>query len=492
MNKNIDKIMQQAARVAPVMAQQSPAEIARLLDTIAGQIEAIGDTLIETAGRESNLPEGRLRGERGRTCNQLRLFAEHVREGSWLDAVIDTALPDRQPFPRADIRRVARPLGPVVVFGASNFPLAFSTAGGDTASALAAGCPVVIKGHPAHPDTSQLVFEAMQRALSDCNLPSEVIQHVSGVDYAIGQLLVQHPATRAVGFTGSLSGGQALVEYAQERARPIPVFAEMGSVNPVIFLPQILAENAETLATQYANSITMGVGQFCTKPGLLLAIEGEDLKIFTEALRQTLAEKASERMLHEGIGRSYRDRLQTILRDQAAEIIQSPARTTEMLQATPALATAAADRFLRSAELKEEVFGPFALIVRCQSIEQMGEVLRSVKGQLTTTIMGTSEELEQYAALIPIAEQIAGRVLFNGVPTGVEVGHAMVHGGPWPATTDSRFTSVGTNAIQRWLRPVCYQNCPDHLLPPALQNANPLGISRRVNGEWTQEPVSGK
>ncbi|MEZ4995862.1 MAG: aldehyde dehydrogenase (NADP(+)), partial [Saprospiraceae bacterium] len=453
---------------------------------IAAEIEHLGIDLIHTAMEESNLPEGRLTGERGRTCGQLRLFAKHVLEGSWMDAVIDKAMPDRKPFPRSDIRRMNRPVGPVVVFGASNFPLAFSTAGGDTASALAAGCPVVIKGHPAHPKTSEMVFGAMQKAAADCGLPEGVVQHVSGSEFALGQALVQHPATQGVGFTGSFVGGQALMRYAQERDQPIPVFAEMGSVNPVIFLPDTLAENGDQLAASYAGSITLGVGQFCTNPGLLLAVESPELDHFQQALAAALAEKGLERMLHLGIQENYQKRLKAVLKAKGVTTVHEPVEEVDVLEAPSALATVPADVFLDNPHLHEEIFGPFSLLVRCENIEQLSKVWQAVGGQLTTTIMGTDTDLEQHADLLDIAEQVAGRVIFNGVPTGVEVCDAMIHGGPWPSTTDSRFTSVGTSAIQRWLRPVCYQDCPDALLPNALKEANPLGIWRKVNGEFTK------
>jgi NADP-dependent aldehyde dehydrogenase len=486
MSHDINAVMQRAQQAARTYRNTSPAEIAKFLETIASEIENLGPELIHTAMEESNLPEGRLTGERGRTCGQLRLFAKHVLEGSWMDAVIDKAMPDRQPFPRSDIRRMNRPLGPIVVFGASNFPLAFSTAGGDTASALAAGCPVVIKGHPAHPKTSAWVYSAMKKAAATCGLPEGTVQHVDGTDFAIGKALVQHPATQGVGFTGSFGGGKALMQYAQERDQPIPVFAEMGSVNPVIFLPDTLAKNGGQLATSYAGSITLGVGQFCTNPGLLLAVESPALDQFQEALAGALAEKGLERMLHTGIQENYQKKLKAVLKEKGVTTVHQPAEEVDVLEAPPALASVPASVFLDNPRLHEEIFGPFSLLVRCQSIEELGEVWQAIGGQLTTTLMGTDADLKEHAALLDIAEQVAGRVIFNGVPTGVEVCDAMIHGGPWPSTTDSRFTSVGTSAIQRWLRPVCYQDCPDALLPDALKDANPLGIWRKVNGEFTK------
>lgn len=489
MTQDINAVMQRAKAAAQVYRNAEPEAIAKFLETIADEIEAIGSDLIHTAMAESNLPEGRLTGERGRTCGQLRLFAAYLRDGSWTDAVIDTAIPDRKPFPRADIRRMNRPLGPIVVFGASNFPLAFSTAGGDTASALAAGCPVVIKGHPAHPKTSELVFGAMEKAAKTCGMPEGVAQHVGGSAFSIGQALVQHPVTQGVGFTGSFGGGQALVKYAQEREQPIPVFAEMGSVNPVLFLPDTLAKNGAQLAAQYAGSVTLGVGQFCTNPGLMLAVEGEELDSFVSALGSELAQKAADKMLHEGIHSNYQQKVSAILKEKGVTTVHEPANDVAVLEAPPALATVVAADFLENPKLHEEIFGPFALLVKCSDIDQLIKVWKAAGGQLTTTIMGTDKDLEDYDQLLPIAEEIAGRVIFNGVPTGVEVGHAMVHGGPWPATTDSRYTSVGTSAIRRWLRPVCYQDCPDQLLPAALRNANPLELWRKVNGEWTRDAI---
>lgn len=486
MSHDINAVMQRAQEAARTYRNSTPADIAKFLDTIATEIENLGTDLIQTAMAESNLPEGRLTGERGRTCGQLRKFAQHVLEGSYVDAVIDQAMPDRQPFPRADIRRMNRPLGPIVVFGASNFPLAFSTAGGDTASALAAGCPVVIKGHPAHEKTSEMVFGAMQKAAADCGLPEGVVQHVSGNEFAIGKALLQHPATQGVGFTGSFTGGQALMRYAQERDQPIPVFAEMGSVNPVIFLADTLAKNGASLAASYAGSITLGVGQFCTNPGLLLAVENSALDEFQHALASALAEKGLERMLHLGIQENYQKKLKAVLKEKGVTTVHAPSEDVDVLEAPPALATVPASVFLDNPNLHEEIFGPFSLLVRCKDMNELRQVWQGLEGQLTTTIMATDSDLAQNADLLDIAEQVAGRVIFNGVPTGVEVCDAMIHGGPWPSTTDSRFTSVGTSAIQRWLRPVCYQDCPDTLLPAALKDANPLGIWRRVNGEWTK------
>ncbi len=456
---------------------------AALLDAIAAAIEDLGDRLIEVASEETNLPAARLIGERGRTTGQLRMFAALIREGHWVDAVIDTAIPDRTP-PRPDLRKMLFPIGPVVVFGASNFPLAFSTAGGDTASALAAGCPVVIKAHPAHPATSSLVFEAIQHAITQCNAPAHLVQHVVGSSFAIGRLLVQHPAAKAVGFTGSAAGGKSLMAYAQERDEPIPVFAEMGSINPVVLLPQALANRAEAIATAYAGSITMGMGQFCTNPGLLLAVDGPELDRFLPMLAAAFNQIPATKMLHSGIHTAYMDKMKAALAQKGVETIAQIALDSDDIVPDMAVAQVDSRTFLDNPMLKEEVFGPYSLLVRCRNTADLESVLKAGAGQLTITFMAEHEELPAYRHLVDQASQLAGRIVFNGVPTGVEVCPAMMHGGPYPATGDSRFTSVGADAIKRWARPVCFQNCPEALLPPELQDNNPRQIMRRVNGKF--------
>jgi NADP-dependent aldehyde dehydrogenase len=482
MNK---QTMQQAAAAFPIYSKKSTAERAEFLERIASEIEALGDTLIQTAMAESNLPEARLLGERGRTANQLRLFANLVREGSWVEAVIDSAQAERIP-PRPDLRKMLNPLGPVVVFGASNFPLAFSTAGGDTASALAAGCTVVIKGHPGHPKTSALVFGAMQAAIAACGMPEHTIQHVESTDFATGKALVQDPYTKAVGFTGSFAGGTALVEYARERKQPIPVFAEMGSINPVILLPEILSAQPEALAKQLAASFTLGMGQFCTKPGLILAQDCEALDIFLRTIGHEVPALPTMPMLHGGIHAAYEKNLHTALEQPGLGVLGKTAKEVSGIEPTATIALVDGETFLANPKLHEEVFGPYALVVKCQSKQQIAQILEHLEGQLTLTFMATEADALTNADLVELGQAKAGRVIFNGVPTGVEVVASMQHGGPYPATTDSRFTSVGSDAIKRWARPICYQNYPAALLPMELQDNNPLGIWRWVDGVFTK------
>jgi 2,5-dioxopentanoate dehydrogenase len=460
---------------------------AAFLEAIIKEIESIGDPLIRKAMEETNLPEARLVGERARTCNQLRQFAELLKEGSWVEARIDTAIPDRAPLPKPDIRKMLVPLGPVVVFGSSNFPFAYSTAGVDTSSALAAGCPVVLKAHPAHPQTSELVAQAIVRAIKVCNLHPHVFQHVHGAAFEIGKALVQHPETKAVGFTGSFSGGKALLAYAQERTEPIPVFAEMGSINPVIILPGAAKNQTEKVAEQYAASITQGVGQFCTKPGLLLGLKNNDLKKFSDLLGAKIEKIVPGAMLHPGISKSYYGKRATALAQPSVVLVSQSAPDQPLNLGVPTLATVEADDFIENPVLIEEVFGPYSLLVQAETMDELKKAVAKIPGQLTCTIMGDENELTQHRDLIELVMERAGRVIINGVPTGVEVCPAMHHGGPFPATTDSRFTSVGTDAIKRFVRPVSFQNFPDGLLPDELKISNPLKIGRLVNGKWSKE-----
>lgn len=461
---------------------------AAFLRAIASEILALGDTLIERACAESGLPVGRITGERGRTVGQLTMFADLVSEGSWVDAIIDSALPDRLPAARPDIRRMLVAMGPVVVFGASNFPLAFSVAGGDTASALAAGCPVVVKAHAAHPGTSALVAGAIQKAAIATGMPEGVFSMLFDDGYAIGEMLVKHPKTKAVTFTGSFKGGMALSKIAAERAVPIPVFAEMGSINPVLLLPQALEARAEQIADQYASSITMGAGQFCTNPGLLLGIASAGLSRFKNTLAEKVAAISSATMLTPGICKNYQALTAGMLGE--AEVALLAKSDLELAgaknQALPTVAEVSAKDFLRNPKLKEEVFGPWSLLVTADSLAELEEVLECVGGQLTLSVMAEEEELYGYKGLLDKAEDITGRILLNGVPTGVEVCAAMQHGGPFPATNDSRFTSVGTTAIRRFVRPVSWQNWAPKLLPIALQDGNPLNIWRLVDNEMTK------
>ncbi|MCO4291956.1 aldehyde dehydrogenase (NADP(+)) [Solitalea sp. MAHUQ-68] len=457
---------------------------ANFLEEIVRQIELLGFELIETAMTETNLPEARLIGERGRTCNQLKMFADLIREGSWVEASIDTALPQRLPIPKSDIRKMLVPLGPVVVFGASNFPLAFSTAGGDTASALAAGCPVVLKAHSAHRKTSVLVAGAIEKAIQLAQMPKNVFQHVIG-RYEIGQALVKHPATQAVAFTGSYTGGKALFDLANHRHRPIPVFAEMGSVNPVCLLSEKLATQPESLAKEMAASITQGVGQFCTNPGVMIAVEDKALDEFLSHLKIAIQQVSPAKMLHSGIAQSYHEGIASVINDEDLSI-EAAVQKTENDAGNALIASVSAAVFMERPTLHQEIFGPYSLLVKCKDKAEMLAVVNVLEGQLTGTIMGTDSDLQQNIDLLESLTTIAGRVMINNVPTGVEVCPSMVHGGPFPATTDARFTSVGTSAIKRFVRPVCLQNFSQSLLPAELQDGNPMQIWRLIDGEFSK------
>ena len=459
-------------------------ERASFLEKIADNIEALGDQLIERVVAESGLTEARVRGERGRTTGQLRLFADVVREGSWLGARIDPALPDRQPLPREDIRQRKVPVGPVAVFGASNFPLAFSVAGGDTASALAAGAPVIVKAHGAHPGTSELVGRAILSAVQSEGMPEGTFSLLHGSGPRLGTALVKDPRIKAVGFTGSRGGGLALVEAAASRTEPIPVYAEMSSVNPVFLLPEALAANAAGLARDFVGSLTMGSGQFCTNPGVLFAIRGDATSQFLETAVTALSETAPAPMLTPGIARAYD---QGIAERESAvgveEIAMGPDSSDIAAFGGARVHTVGIKDFFANPVLHEEIFGAAALIVQLDDDSQFTDVAELLEGQLTATIHSVSADHGTAAELLSKLELKAGRVLFNGWPTGVEVGHAMVHGGPFPATSDNRTTSVGTLAIERFLRPVAYQNVPSELLPPAVDESNSLKIWRRVDGQ---------
>lgn len=487
--EDIDRAMTMARSAFEQNPRSSAEQTAVLLEAIADEILALGEPLLERAGAESGLPAARLTGERGRTVGQLRMFASLVREGSWVHASIDLAQPDRKPLPKPDLRRMLIPIGPVVVFGASNFPLAFSVAGGDTASAFAAGCPVVVKGHPAHPGTCAMVAGAIQRAVERAGLPAGWFSLVQGAGVEVGLALVRHPAARAVGFTGSLRGGRALFDAAAARPDPIPVYAEMGSTNPVFVLPGALRERSAAIAEGLTGSITMGVGQFCTKPGLVFGVQSETLNGFQAALAEKISNSAPATMLHEGIRRAFSAGVARTASTQGVSplgrsaVDPDPAKT----QSGASVYRTDADAFLEQHALREEMFGPAALMVICGSKEEMERAARSLEGQLTATVHATPEDLQEFRALVAILEQKVGRIVYNSYPTGVEVCHSMVHGGPYPATTDSRTTSVGTDAIYRFARPVCYQGFPQEALPIELQDANPRGIWRLVDGEMRRE-----
>jgi NADP-dependent aldehyde dehydrogenase len=465
---------------------------AAFLERIAEEILALGEALPERANLETGLPLDRLSGERARTVGQLRLFAEVIREGSWVDARIDPALPDRKPLPRPDLRRMLLPLGPVVVFGSSNFPLAFSVAGGDTASALAAGNPVIVKAHRAHPGTSEMVAGAIVRAAEKCGLPHGVFTMLHGAGSEIGIALVKHPFTRAAGFTGSRVAGRALFDAAAARPDPIPVFAEMSSLNPLFILPGALRERGAQIAEGLKNSVTLGVGQFCTKPGLIFGLGGTEFESFAETFSEAIRNSRPATMLHPGICRSFHDGLAAMHKvpGVVAMAASDVEPQSELTHGEPTVFGTDAENFLRHTELHEEVFGPYTLLVDARTYTDLLRVAHRLEGQLTATIHGTPEDLANATDLVAILERKAGRLIMNSFPTGVEVAPAMNHGGPYPATTDERFTSVGTAAIQRFARPVCYQAFPENALPPELQSANPRVIMRQVNGKLTREPLA--
>ncbi|MBO0680722.1 aldehyde dehydrogenase (NADP(+)) [Mycolicibacterium sp. S2-37] len=467
--------------------RSTPAEArAAFLEAIAENIAAITDDLVARAHAESGLPEARLTGEVGRTTGQLRLFAAVLREGSWNGARIDTALPDRSPLPRPDLRQRMVPLGPVAVFGASNFPLAFSVAGGDTASALAAGCPVVVKAHDAHPGTSELVGRAITAAVADAGLPAGTFSLLYGPGPGLGTALVTDPRIKAVGFTGSRAGGLALVEAAAGRREPIPVYAEMSSVNPVFLFAGALAARGAELGRAFVGSLTMGSGQFCTNPGLVIAVDGPELDAFIAAAGEALSATTPAAMLTPGIAENYRAGVDA-LSAEATLVARGASDSSAAVSCRAALFSTDAVNLLGSESLQAEVFGASSLIVRCSDFEEMKNVAANVEGQLTATLHTDESDLEQAGQLLPILELKAGRILFNGWPTGVEVSHAMVHGGPFPATSDSRTTSVGSRAIERYLRPVCYQDAPASLLPTPVAEGNPDRLWRRVDGELTRD-----
>lgn len=455
---------------------------AGFLEAIATNLLELGEVLVERAVAESGLPRPRIEGELGRTVGQLRLFANEVREGTWLQARLDSALPERQPIPRPDLRLSMIPLGPVAVFGASNFPLAFSVAGGDTASALAAGCPVVVKAHNAHLGTSELVGRAIQAAVEACGLPEGVFSLLIGQGNEIGQTLARHPAICAIGFTGSRAGGMALMRTAAERPVPIPVYAEMSSINPVFLLPHAATARAEELGRAFVESLTLGAGQFCTNPGLVLACEGESLNRFRSAATEALQSKPAATMLTQGIHSAYVAKVGELQSHPAVSQIGAGQLSTESCRGQAVLFEVTAAAFLEDENLAAEVFGSSSLLVVCQSVEQMRAITERLEGQLTATLLMDQGDVDAARTLLPTLERKVGRILVNGFPTGVEVSHAMVHGGPYPATSDSRSTSVGSMAISRFLRPVCYQNLPAELLPLSLADGNPLGILRRKDG----------
>jgi len=457
---------------------------AKFLESIADHIMGLGDELLERANAETGLPLARLTGERGRTCNQLRLFADELRKQGWQGIRIDPALPERKPLPRVDLRMRKIPVGPVVVFGASNFPLAFSVAGGDTASALAAGCPVIVKGHSAHLGTSELVAQAIAAAAKACGMPEGVFSLLNGNSRNLGTSLVAHPVVKAVGFTGSRTGGMALFNVANSRPDPIPVYAEMSSINPVVLLPNALAHRAEKIAADFVASLTMGVGQFCTNPGFLVAIESPALEQFIAAASKAVAGTTPAVMLTAGIHQAYEQGVTQLQSQSGVTVVARGAETSAINCGRAAFFSVPATEVLKNEALTHEVFGSSSILVKCKNEAELLSVLEKLEGQLTATLHLDTEDHAMAARLLPTLERKAGRILANGWPTGVEVSHAIVHGGPFPSTSDGRSTSVGTLAIERFLRPVCYQDMPDALLPSLLKTNGAAGVPHRWDGEY--------
>ncbi len=482
-----DRALQAADRVFDAFRHSSADQRADLLDAIADEIEALGDQLLERCNAETGLPMGRQQAERGRTVNQARLFATMIRDGSWVDARIDRANPDREPMPKPDIRRMLIGIGPVAVFGASNFPLAISVAGTDTICALGAGCPVVVKAHPGHPGTCELLARAIGKAIEKVGLPADVFSLVHGVGHEIGMALVKHPLTKAVGFTGSLKAGRALFDAAAARPEPIPVYAEMGSANPVFMLPGALAERGEQLAQGLIGSVTLGVGQFCTSPGLVFGLSDETFSKFAFDAAKAAEAAAPATMLHGGIHQSYCDGVKRLSSVDGVKQLGASSDEPGQTQAACVILATDASTFEANAGLNEEVFGPASLLVEAQDASELERIASNLDGHLTATIQGTPDDLREHRQLVSILERKVGRLIFNGFPTGVEVCHAMHHGGPYPATTDSHFTSIGTASIARFARPICYQDFPDDVLPEALRNANGRGSWRLIDGELTKE-----
>jgi 2,5-dioxopentanoate dehydrogenase len=489
-DQEIESAMALAAKAAQELSNFSAERKARFLLKIADNIMQTDDFLIQTAHFETGLPEGRIISERGRTINQIRMFADFISEGSWVEATIDTGLPAREPLPKPDLRKMLFPIGSVVVFGSSNFPLAFSVAGGDTISALAAGNPVIVKAHPAHPGTSDIVGQCIRNAAIETGMPEGTFSLLYDSGFQVGQTLVSHPSTKAVSFTGSFSGGKALFDLAMKRPDPIPVFAEMGSVNPIFILPEVMQASGNETAEKIAGSVTLGAGQFCTNPGLVLLVNNSDAQIFMDSLSERIRSAIPQTMLTPSIAQRYDSDCHKVIGGNQVQLLSKSTNPAGLNQAVPVIASVSGDIFEKNTSLSEEIFGPFSLVVLCDSIEQMMRIAQELPGQLTASIFYKhSTELSNHAGLIEILQSRAGRIVFNGVPTGVEVCHSMHHGGPFPASTDSRFTSVGTAAIKRWARPVAFQDCPDELLPLELQSGNPLNIWRLVNGKTTSQKL---
>ncbi len=488
-NTEVNQAAELAAQAYKTYSKMSGAKKAKFLRAIAEEIEALGDDLLQVYSSESGLPNGRAMGERGRTLGQLRAFAKHVEEGNWVDASIDTAQPERKPMPKVDLRKMNIALGPVVVFGASNFPFAFSTAGGDTAAALAAGCPVIVKSHPMHAATGEMVSSAIINAAEKTGMPNGVFSNLNSSGIEVGQVLVQHPKVKAVGFTGSIRGGRALFDLAAKRKEPIPVLAEMGSVNPLIILPQALQNRAEALAKTVSGSITLGTGQFCTNPGLIIGLKSDGLTNFINTLAEEIVKVEPSCMLHPNIAGAYESNKANAVAQNGIEVLAGYDADVKPNYAKQVVTTVEGETFLNNPTLHQEVFGPYSLVVQCQNETQLEEIISNLEGQLTGTIISDDNEIGAYTSVVNTLQNRVGRIIFNGLPTGVEVCPSMLHGGPYPASTDSRFTAVGVDSIKRFVRPFSYQDWPNDLLPIELKNENPLEIGRTVNGKLTNNKI---
>ena len=480
----IDEAIQIAGKASQDYQKFSLRQRADFMKTIAQDLENADEQLISTAMEETHLPEGRLQSEKARTVFQLNSYAKACEKGDWMQVSIDTADQKRNPAKPA-IRKMMIPLGPVVVFGSSNFPFAYSTAGGDTACAFAAGCPVIVKAHPAHANTSQMVADLILKAAEKCNMPEGIFAHLHGAGIEAGKQLVLHPQTKAVGFTGSFTGGRQLYDWGNQRKLPIPVFAEMGSVNPVFLLPGKLKTDYNEIADMYATSITLGIGQFCTNPGLIIGIESDELNKFISTLAQKIDKIPPGQMLHPGITKAFNEKKQKALEQNGVNEVAVSEIIAKQNEGLPTIATTSAQIFLGNSLLHQEVFGPYSLIVQCVNSDELLAVAKALEGQLTATLMATIDDINQNESLVDVIKNICGRLIYNGVPTGVEVCLSMQHGGPFPATTDSRFTSVGADGIKRFARPITFQNWPNELLPDELKDENPLKIWRTINSKMT-------
>ncbi len=487
--QEISEAVEKASIAYPIFKNISAEKRATFLDEIANQILELGDELFEVCTPETALSRGRLKGERGRTMNQLKLFAQVVREGSWVDARIDLAEPNRAPFAKSDIRQMQIPLGPVGIFGASNFPLAFSVAGGDTASALAAGCPVVVKAHPLHPATSEMIGRAILLAAQKTGMPDGVFSLLQGQSVDVGIGIVRHEKITAIGFTGSFKGGKAIFDEANRRPVPIPVFAEMGSANPVFILPSILKKQNERIAKGLCKSLNMGVGQFCTNPGLIITEKSTDAEAFMSHFKTALEEVQPGVMLSSNIKTNYERGFESLKTNDKIDLAFSSKKTEGVNGVQAHVLSSDVNTFLQDQNLQEEVFGPSTVSIRAENKNDVIEFAKKLEGHLTATIHGEKEELLEYKELVEVLQSKVGRLIFNGYPTGVEVCDAMVHGGPFPSTTAAQTTSVGTGAIKRFARPFCFQDCPSELLPPALKNDNPDSIWRMVDSQWTKDSI---